>query len=357
LSGRFVTSTRKWKNAVVREALTFDAIREMSPDEAAAYFVTRRSEGLTSSEEELLARWLGTDRAHQQMLDGADQAWNSLEGAEDNEILAAMRAHALAQRPRVAFDWARAAAVAAVLVVVIGGGLAIAPRLIPKPAGPGGRAVLASTATPYASAVGETKDITLPDGSRMTLDADSAAVGRFDAAGRSVELTRGRAFFAVVHNAARPFTVLAGDRRLVDVGTRFDVNLGPDALTVTLLDGRLAIGPAGGTATTTTLEPGQQLVRSEGRDEVRAVGGQAQDTAAWRTGLIRFDDQTLAEAAAVMNRYSHDQIVIRDPHVASIRVSGQFRAGQTGAFAETLAELYKLRAQHRADRIELLPAG
>jgi aspartate oxidase len=87
---------------MVRDALTFDAIRELPPDEVAARFVTRRSEGLTQSEEALLVRWLGTDEAHQHALEGADRAWNCLDDGKDNEILAAMRAHALApRRPRV----------------------------------------------------------------------------------------------------------------------------------------------------------------------------------------------------------------------------------------------------------------
>lgn len=341
---------------MVREALTFETLRELPPDEAAAYFVTRRSEGLTEGETALLARWLGTDGAHQLALDGADLAWNSLEDAGDNEILAAMRAHALAQSQSTRPAWTRWAAAAAVFVVVATAALLVAPMLSKTPR-PDGQPLIAATRVAYASTTGEVKDIVLPDGSRMTLDADSTAVGRFGPGARSVELTRGRAFFAVVHDTSKPFTVLAGDRRLVDVGTRFDVNLGPQALTVTLVDGRLAIGPAGQTRVTTTLEPGQQLVSVRGQDQVRAIGAGAADATAWRTGLIAFDNQTLAEAAAVMNRYSKDQIVIPDPAVAAIRVTGQFHAGRSEGFAETLTELYGLQTRRQAGRIELLPRG
>ena len=266
-----------------------------------------------------------------------------------------MRAHALAPRRRAGIGWPRLAA-AAVIVVVASAGLLLAPTLKRAP-GLGGQPIVASTQVAYASAVGEVKDIALPDGSRMTLDADSTAIGRFGAAGRSVELTRGRAFFAVVHNASRPFTVLAGDRRLVDVGTRFDVNLGAQTLTVTLLDGRLAVGPAGQTTVTTTLEPGQQLVRTQVQDQIQAIGAGTTDAAAWRTGVIVFDNQPLADAAAVMNRYSKDQIVIHDPAVAAMRVSGQFHAGRSEGFAETLTELYGLHARRQAGQIELLPRG
>jgi transmembrane sensor len=356
-SALFATSTTTWKNAVVREALTFDSIREMPPEEAAALFVTRHSEGLTESEASLLAGWLTSDEAHRRALDGAERAWNSLEGSEDDDIVAAMLARALAPPRRVPISWGRLAAAAAIVLVIAGAASLVAPGLKPHTSGAGGQPAIASAAVTYVSAVGKVTDIVLPDGSRMTLDADSTAVGRFGAGGRSVDLTRGRAFFAVVHDASKPFTVHAGDRRLVDVGTRFDVNLGAQALTVTLLDGRLAIGPAGQTSVTTTLEPGQQLVHARGQDEIRTVGAGADDATAWRTGLITFDNQPLAEAAAVMNRYSHDQIVIRDPAVAAIRVTGQFHAGRSDGFAETLTELYGLRARRQAGQIELLPRG
>ena len=56
-----------------------------------------------------------------------------------------------------------------------------------------------------------------------------------------------------------------------------------------------------------------------------------------------------------MNRYAHDQIVIRDPAVRAIRVSGQFKAGDADRFAETLAEMHGLRSVRGADTIELTP--
>jgi len=49
---------------MLREALTFDRLSAMAPDEAAAYFITRREEGLTESEHHLFAQWLKADEAH-----------------------------------------------------------------------------------------------------------------------------------------------------------------------------------------------------------------------------------------------------------------------------------------------------
>lgn len=342
---------------MLREVLTREAIRRMPADEAAAWFAVRRAEGLGDGDAALLAAWLAEDPGHPPALAAADRAWDVFDEAADDEILAAMRSHALASRRAALPAWAPLAAAAAAVFVLLAGAALLHARVSGSRAPGQGPMVMASAGTPYVSAIGQVREIALADGSRMTLDADSAAIARIGPAGRSVTLTRGRALFDVVHDPGRPFTVVAGDRRLTDIGTRFDVNLGPGALTVTLLDGALKVGGPDPAAPATVLRPGQQLVRQGGREEIRQIGPAAEDAAAWRSGLIRFDDQPLADAAAVMNRYSREPIVIADPGVAAIRVTGQFHAGQSQAFAETLAELYHLHAHREGGHIALRRAG
>lgn len=334
---------------MVREALTAERLVALSAGEAAALFVARRAEGLTDSERALLEDWLASDE-HRLALERAEHAWRSFEEAEGDDILDAMRRHALAGRPKVWTGWRGMAAMAASLLVIAGAGLYVVP-------GASHRAPVSSPAIQYVSAQGEVKQIRLPDGGGMTLDADSAAVVQFAADRRSVQLTRGRAFFAVVHDPSRPFVVAALDRRVVAVGTRFDVNLAAGALTVTLEEGRLKVASADPGAGLVMLEAGQQLVERSGKDTVRTIGGRTANAIGWRTGLLSFDDQPLAEAAAVMNRYSRDQIVIGDPTIASMRVSGQFRAGEADRFAQTLGELYRLKPVHHGNQIELVRGG
>src|SRR5688500_13813632 len=91
----------------------------MEPGEAAACFVARRAEGLTASEEELLAAWLAEDEDHRRELERAERAWDLFSDADDHEVLAAMRAHAVAPRPRRWASWSPAAAAAAILLLLM----------------------------------------------------------------------------------------------------------------------------------------------------------------------------------------------------------------------------------------------
>jgi transmembrane sensor len=326
---------------VVREALTIEALSALDPREAAAHFIARRAEGLTPSEEDLLKTWLAQDEAHARLLESADRAWQSFDDADGDEILSAMRAHALAPQRRRGASWPR---------IVIGAGLVAAacaalvlllPRLEPV------------AGVEYASARGEVREVQLADGSIMTLDANSAAVVQFTDASRAIELESGRAYFDVAHDQARPLVVTASTARVVALGTRFDVNLGVDEMTVTLLEGSVRIEHRDAALDPVVLEPGQQYVERDGRALVRTIGAGSENVVAWRTGFINFDDQALSEAAAVMNRYTQDQIVINDQSIAAIRVSGQFRAGETSRFAETLAEVHDLRLVRQGTELEL----
>lgn len=338
---------------MIREALTGERLRALDPSEAAAYFIARRAEGLTSSEEQLLAQWLATDEAHRRVFESADRAWQSFAQPEGDEILAALRTHARGAGPRRHPAWRPTAAVAA--VVILAAGALVLTRAF-NPRAPESQPQVEPTvaAIEYSSARGEIKDLELPDGTRMTLDADSAAVARFGGDSRSVLLQRGRAYFEVMPDPSKPFAVAAAGRTVVAVGTRFDVNLTTDGVTVTLLEGRVEVGFSDPGRARVGLEPGQQYVARLGDGTIRAVGAAGENAIGWRTGLIYFDDQPLAEAAAVMNRYSRDQIVITDPEVASLRVSGQFRAGDAQRFATSLAEMHSLRSIRRADEVELV---
>lgn len=83
------------------------------------------------------------------------------------------------------------------------------------------------------------------------------------------------------------------------------------------------------------LEPGDQLVmQADGGVEVSEVD--LESVGRWTSGLVQFDNTTLAEAVAEMNRYSSVTIRIGDQALAAERISGSFPAGQQRDFAESL---------------------
>lgn len=93
----------------------------------------------------------------------------------------------------------------------------------------------------HVSMPGEVKTLLLRDGTTVILDTDSAITVRYDETGRHVMLRRGRALFDVKRAGQRLFEVWAGPAHVVDLGTKFSVQLIPDGTRVTVLEGRVEV--------------------------------------------------------------------------------------------------------------------
>ena len=80
------------------------------------------------------------------------------------------------------------------------------------------------------------------------------------------------------------------------------------------------------------------------------------DYLTWRSGYLTFRETPLAAVIAEFNRYNKRQIVIDDPVVAGIRISGKFRSTGFEAFVRLLEHGFPIQAQYRDGRIILSDA-
>ena len=339
---------------MLREAVSAARIRAMEASEAAAYFHTLGLEELNPAEQALLDEWLAVDERHAEALSRTALAWTRFSDVAGNEILDAMRAHALQARRRPWTDWRRLAAVAACLLFIGVSATMIGMGDFWRAKTPtSSQPELVGATVQYASLRGQIKTVRLADGSQLTLDGDSRAIARFTSKQRSVALIAGRALFTLKHDPSRPFVVDVADQRIIDIGTEFDVNRTTGGMSVTVVSGKVSVAPIGGRRQAIALGSGQQLVTQGGQRTLRTVDWQSAGAATWRTGLLQFDGDTLADAAAEINRHSEKQLLIADQSLASIQVSGQFRAADAERFAETISELYPVRVDHGKNAITL----
>ncbi|WP_334183664.1 FecR family protein [Novosphingobium sp.] len=218
--------------------------------------------------------------------------------------------------------------------------------------------VLGTRSQHYVTGIGEQRVVLLDDGSQLALDGDSAVDVDLGHYRRSLVLTRGRARFNVAKDPLRPFTVTAGNRIVVATGTSFSVELLGKAVHVQLFEGHVAVvnRTAGRgieqnerfrprrLATQPQLTPGNEMVAlAEGSEPPKVAAFQMAAGEAWQDGELIFENETLADAVARVNRYSRQRIEIADEQTGALVVNGVFRAGDAGAFVDGVSALYPVR--------------
>jgi transmembrane sensor len=222
--------------------------------------------------------------------------------------------------------------------------------------------------TVYRTEIGERRLVRLEDGSSISLDSRSEVSLRQTKYSREVTLVRGQGRFDVAHDVERPFSVQAGDRKVVATGTSFDVELVGSDVVVTLIEGHVVVLDRQGTdpdagahahgaglpETGVKLEPGERLVASARLSSAARTAPAIQHVnleraTAWQAGQLVFDDETLAAAVERINRYSSAKIAVVDPTAAAMRFSGVFREGETRAFVDTVMQYLSLEESVRAD--------
>jgi transmembrane sensor len=315
----------------------------------AAVWTWRLDRGdVSAGEDAQLEAWLREDPRHRRAFDELSGTWSALdrlvEREQDKSIaaLASLRAQRLALAPLApaASRWKGywGAAAAAVLVAAFGAALFVARR-------PGVQVM--------STAVGEHRQVTLADGSQVALNTNTLIAVRLSTQRRDIYLHRGEAHFDVVHDAAKPFFVHAGNAVIRDVGTQFEVRVHSERdVDVLVNEGRVEVhGPAatpqaesedasaGGKDTrwVRALSAGEQLSIAGPDLKVIAVSPhQVADELAWRDGALVFEGEPLSQAVAEVGRYTRQRIVLSGPKVAGLRISGRFRTDDVPGFFQAL---------------------
>jgi transmembrane sensor len=298
--------------------------------------------------EEKVRRWIAADPRHAAAFELATEAWQrsgNLPAQITPQTLAAARNRT---RSRLLGPSLAGAA-------VLCGLLAAAAYYLP------GRTLVTSAA--------EQRTVELADGTQVTLNANTRVRLQYDHRLRKVTLSRGEAFFHVAKLASKPFVVVAGNRKVIALGTSFLVRCedpGSLAFAVTLVEGRVAVEPIGGP----DLMPNDSAVGVESPSAVGKVLNRGErfrfagdapgvvdapsidKVTAWQRGLLIFDNTTLTAAAAEFNRYGSTKISITGV-AAELRVSGVFGIGDSASFAQAMSLAYHLNVDNRGAEIIL----
>ncbi len=297
-------------------------------DEAAQWLVVMNDDAVSDSDRRAWLAWRARSPTH-------ESAWLRAEKllARLGQMPAALAMPTL-DRPRTS----RRAALAklAALCLAVPGGVA-AWRL----------AQSEGWTADHRSAAGERREVTLADGSRMTLNTASAVDLRFDANERLVLLRAGEILIQTAPDptgAHRPFRVQTSEGMLEALGTRFNVRQQDGRTLLAVLEGAVRATPRTGGDAARVVPAGQQAVLQANAVQPPAPLGAA--ATAWTRGMLLADDMRLADFVGELARY-RGGVLRCDPAVAGLRVSGSFPVGNPGQALAMLEATYPVEIASR----------
>lgn len=211
---------------------------------------------------------------------------------------------------------------------------------------------------------GDSRSVSLPDGSRVRLLHHSEVKVAFSDAVRNIVLTNGEAHFEVAHDANRPFVVSAGGVNVRAVGTAFLVRHAEAQVEVLVTSGVVDVKYAVSGAPDGK-DPDAQVLEAGERTVIRSPLGQSgyvssgtiekwtqaeiERRLSWIQPYLDFPPTPLREVLAEMNRHSVHRLRLADPALGSLSVGGSFRVGDRDTFILMLEASFGLRAERRTD--------
>jgi transmembrane sensor len=220
-------------------------------------------------------------------------------------------------------------------------------------------------ASELTTQLAEIRVLTLEDGSLVTLGARSRIETIFTKSIRQVTLLEGEAFFEVTKDPSRPFFVAAQDTLVRVVGTKFDVKRSADIVHVSVLEGIVEVMKPNDIpkvlATADTSKIAKQVLSAGERvssarrvalPQVRQI--EQVEPGAWRQGRLAYEDASLAEIVADLNRYYDQPISIASSDIGDLRSTLAFQTSEINQVFDVMEAIHPLQVERSSSGVIIM---
>lgn len=303
------------------------ASEETTKSEARYWLVRQQSGEMSPEEHAAFEQWLAGDERRRDEFKRVASLWDGMEDFRAQSFPARQAARAyhkpsIFRLPTLQFAAALTVILAVTLLFMTGGA--------------------EHPAETYRTAKGKTMAVTLADGSLIELNTDTELRVEYSRTTRTIHLDHGEALFTVADAHSRPFEVIAGSGRILDLSTSFNVHRQKDRVSVAVVEG--AVSVTTGRTGPIHLSRGDALAYSAHGDFLGLSRLNPETAIAWREGRIRFDQTPLREVMTQLARYHPIHYSFGDPAVGELRISGTFRTDDLELLLDTLEAALPVQA-------------
>lgn len=208
----------------------------------------------------------------------------------------------------------------------------------------------------YQTSYGEIKRMTLPDGTIVTLNAESTLkIERgFSQKNRMVHLD-GEAFFEVMHKTAIPFTVETKALSVTALGTSFDVSAfaNEPEINVALKTGKVLVKTISKEKAEIILKPGERVVYQKKNALLNKETFNSKIQLAWQNRIIAFQNAGMQQVVNQLERYFGVNIDINHLPVREWQLTGEYKNQSLEDILQSLSFSYGISYKMEDNKIVL----
>lgn len=192
---------------------------------------------------------------------------------------------------------------------------------------------------------GERRQLSLPDGSQVWLNANTRLTYTLTEEVRQLTLV-GEAYFEVATDSLRPFRVVAGRAVAEVLGTSFNLRAyaADTAAELSVRTGRVAL-VAADSRQRLLLQAGQAGTIGQAGGQPARLAGASDNALAWKEQQLSFQDEPVSEVVRQLERYYGIVIVLSDPQLGNCQFTGRFEQVSLEQCLAILAATLDLRAE------------
>ncbi|WP_226663140.1 FecR family protein [Microbulbifer aggregans] len=342
-----------------------DVLSDDRLDQACAWIARLRSDDISTADRHAFSAWIAESSANRQAFDEMSELWGDLGVLShmpiDELYPESVPSTSFRQTTNPSKSNGSNAGNSAALPGwslpqwLLGGGLATACLAVALWVGNQWLQQPQLNQQTYATAVGETRVISLPDGSQVQLNTNSKLVVNFSREERRTQLLRGEAYFEVARQTSRPFSVAAGTANIRVLGTEFNIERNPDNTRVSVTGGVVSVSES---RTASGLQPESvKLTRNQKVSVSNSGIGDVSRTSTeealdWTQGQLVFDETPLREALEELNRYLSTPASA--PGIGDRTLTGTFELTDPDNTLSAIAAALGLNQDHSDPNLTLL---
>jgi transmembrane sensor len=294
-------------------------------DQASQWFAKIRSGNMSVGEHNQFQQWLLSNPAHKKTYDEVEAFWNDPDFREALTIIPLSQGCILPQRNKHK-SW---------VVLAIAACLALLAILL--------RPMMGCLQADYCTAIGETRNVQLADGSTVILSPQTAIKIAMSPESRYVNILEGEAFFSVQRNPTRPFIVDSQYSQTRVLGTQFNVKGNAQSDTVTVISGVVEVSH--NQQQPSVLHANDKITVANNTSS--AIEPSSGSTAsAWTKGHLVFANAPLREVVAEIGRYRKGTVIVKNSQLKALQVSGRFDIKNTDNALQALEQTLPIHVYH-----------